>query len=86
MPITLTPDLEDWITARVAEGEFGSVEDGVRRLVKERIVERDLEDDELAWAKPLIDEGLAAIERNEFVSLEEFRRRTAKALAGKPRM
>ena len=86
MPITLTADLEYWIAARVEEGELGSLEDGVRRLVEERIAERDLEDDELAWAKPLIDEGLAAIERGEFVSLEEFRRRTAKALAGKPRM
>lgn len=85
MPITLTPDLEDWITARVAEGEFGSLEDGVRRLVEERIAELDLEDDEFAWAKPLVDEGLADIERGDTLSAEEFGLRTAEALAGKPR-
>lgn len=83
MPISLTPHLEEWIAARVAEGEFDSIEDGVRQLVEERIAERDLGDDDLTWLKPLIDEGLANIERGEIMSAEEFGLRTAEMLAGK---
>ena len=83
MPISLMPHLEEWIAARVAEGEFDSIDDGVRQLVEERIAERDLEGDDFAWAKPLIDEGLANIERGEIVSAEEFALRTAEMLASK---
>lgn len=43
------------------------------RRVHERIAERQLEADDLAWAKPYVDEGLAALERGEVLSREEYR-------------
>jgi antitoxin ParD1/3/4 len=81
MPITLTPDQEAWLQSHVAIGAFASVEEAARQLLDERIAERELEEDDLAWAKPLVDEGLAALERGEFMSLEEHKARNTARLA-----
>jgi antitoxin ParD1/3/4 len=80
MVIELTPEQETWIKARVAAGDFPSVEDAVRQLIDERIAElaQEVEEhDDMAWAKPLVDEGLAAFERGEFITLDEHRARNA---------
>ena len=51
-------------------------------MIDERIAERELEEsDDLGWAKPLVDEGLAALERGEFISLDEHKARNAARLA-----
>ncbi len=75
MMITLHPDQEAWLQARVAEGEFASVEAAARQLLAERIAELATEGedplDDLDWMKPYVDEGIAAIERGEFVTLEQ---------------
>jgi antitoxin ParD1/3/4 len=68
MNIKLPPDQEQWLNARVADGEFVSPEAAVRQMIAERMA---LESDDLAWAKPYVDEARAAIARGEFVSLEE---------------
>lgn len=81
MAITLTPDQEAWLQAHVATGDFPWIEEAARQLIDERIVERELEKDNLVWAKPLVEEGLAALERGEFISLEEHRARNAARLA-----
>ena len=81
MSITLTPDQEAWLQAHVATGDFASVEEAARQLIDERIVEREIEDDDLDWAKPLVDEELAALERGEFISLDEHKARNAARLA-----
>jgi antitoxin ParD1/3/4 len=81
MAITLTPDQEAWLKAHVAAGDFPSIEEAARQLIDERIVERELEKDDLAWAKPLVEEGLAALERGEHISLEEHKARNAARLA-----
>ncbi len=81
MAITLAPDQEAWLKAHVATGDFPSLEEAARQLIDERIVERELEKDDLAWAKPLVEEGLAALERGKFVSLEEHKARNAARLA-----
>jgi antitoxin ParD1/3/4 len=78
MPITLTPDQEAWLPRGDRRFRFG------RRggaPVARRIAERELEEDDLAWAKPLVDEGLAALERGEVMSLEEHKARNAARLA-----
>ena len=67
--------------AHVATGEFASIEEAVRQLVDERIAERDFDGDDLSWAKPLVDEGVAALDRGEFISLEEHKARNAARLA-----
>ena len=73
MQITLTSDQEAWIRSRIVAGEFASIEEAARSLIEAGIAEYDIEADDLAWAKPLVDEGIAALERGEFVSREEFR-------------
>jgi antitoxin ParD1/3/4 len=87
MPITLTPEQEIWIKAHVATGAFASVEEAARQLIDERIAElaRDVgdEQDDMAWAKPLVDEGLAALERGDFTTLEEHKARNAARLAAR---
>jgi antitoxin ParD1/3/4 len=81
MPITLTPEQEAWLQSHVATGAFASIEAAARQLIDEHIAERELEDDDLNWAKPLVDEGLAALERGECMSLEEHKARNAARLA-----
>jgi antitoxin ParD1/3/4 len=82
MTITLNPEQEAWLETRVASGDFASVEAAARQLIDERIAERALEDgDDLAWAKPYIDEALAEIARGEEITLEEHKARNAARLA-----
>ena len=82
MPIDLTPDQQAWLQAQVESGEFASIEQAVRQLLDERIAERDLlEADDLGWAKPLVDEALAAVARGEVLSLEEHEARMDARLA-----
>jgi Arc/MetJ-type ribon-helix-helix transcriptional regulator len=45
MPITLPPELEAWLQAHVANGDFSSVEEAARQLIKERIAERAAEEE-----------------------------------------
>jgi antitoxin ParD1/3/4 len=72
MIISLTPEQQAWLNAHVARGDFSSVEEAVRQLIDERIAERAAEEsDDLAWAKPLVDEALAAAARGEVISREE---------------
>jgi antitoxin ParD1/3/4 len=81
MLIALTPEQEAWLQLHVASGHFGSIEEAARRLVDERIAERELEDDDLGWAKPLVDQGLAELESGRTISLEEHKKRNAARLA-----
>jgi antitoxin ParD1/3/4 len=82
MTITLKPDQEAWLKTRVASGDFASIEAAARQLIDERIAERVLEEsDDLAWAKPYVDEALAEVERGEEITLEEHKVRNAARLA-----
>ena len=81
MTISLTPEQQAWIAAHVARGDFSSIEDAVRQLIDERIAERAAQvSDDLAWAKPYVDEALAEVERGEFLTLDEHRARNAARL------
>jgi antitoxin ParD1/3/4 len=81
MTITLSPDQAAWLANRVASGDFASAEDGVRQIVKVRIVEIELKDDELEWTKPYGDEAIAAVERGEYVTLDRQNTKMAPILA-----
>lgn len=83
MAITLTPEQETWIQAHVATGDFASIEQGARQLIDDRIAAESAVDDgdDMAWAKPLVDEARAAIARGEVMTLEEHRARNATRLA-----
>jgi antitoxin ParD1/3/4 len=82
MTITLNPEQEAWLETRVARGDFASVEAAARQLIDERIAQRALEEgDDLAWAKPYVDEALAEIGRGEEITLEQHKARNAARLA-----
>jgi hypothetical protein len=68
MNIKLLPEQEEWLNARVANGDFASPEAGVRQLIAERMA---FESDDFAWAKPYVDEARAAAARGEVLSLED---------------
>ena len=82
MTISLTPEQQAWLNAHVARGDFASVEEAVRQLIDERIAERAAEEsDDLAWAKPYVDEALADVARGNVLSREEHESRMAALLA-----
>ena len=82
MTITLKPDQEAWLKSRVASGDFASIEEAARQLIDERIAERAAEEaEDLAWAKPYVDEALADIARGAVMTLEEHEARTDARLA-----
>jgi antitoxin ParD1/3/4 len=83
MPITLTSEQETWLEAYVAAGEFASVEEAARQLIDDRIAEIAASgtDDDMEWARPMVDEARAAITRGETITLEEHRARNVERLA-----
>jgi antitoxin ParD1/3/4 len=85
MSITLTAEQDAWIKTHVAAGEFPSVEDAARQLIDDRIAqlsEGRLDDrEDLAWAKPWVDEARADITRGDVLTLEEHRARNAARFA-----
>ena len=76
--IKLTAEQESWLTARVADGEFSSVEAAALRCLDDRIAE---EADDLLWAKPLLDEAYADIARGDVLSLAEHDERNKLRIA-----
>jgi len=68
MNLTLPADQEHRLEARIASGEFQSAEDTVRQLIAERMI---VDDTNLAWAGPLVEEARAAVARGEISTLEE---------------
>ncbi len=82
MPITLTPEQEAWIQAHVATGDFASIEEAARQLIDDRIAELAVDDDDdMEWARPLLEEARADIARGDVITLEEHRARNATRLA-----
>jgi antitoxin ParD1/3/4 len=50
-------------------------------MLDERLAERDLEEDDLAWAKPYVEEALAEAAKGRVISREEHEARTAARIA-----
>jgi antitoxin ParD1/3/4 len=77
MNITLPREQQEWLEAQVRAGAYESIDEAVASIVSE-YMHLDLND--LDWAKPLIEEGRAALERGEGLTLEEHRARVAAKL------
>ena len=60
MTVTLTPDQIKWLESQVAGGRFDSSEDAAHLAVAGLVA---VDADDLAWAKPLVDEARASIAR-----------------------
>ena len=72
MHITLPREQQEWLEAQVKAGAYDSVEDAIASIITQHMV---VDIDDLAWARPLVDEGRAAIERGEGLTLDEHLRR-----------
>ena len=83
MNIRLKADTEEWLKAQVADGRFASVEDAVEALVADDRAQAQLADEDLSWAKPYIDEGIAALEAGKTIPAEEVHAEI-RALFAKP--
>jgi antitoxin ParD1/3/4 len=81
MMITLPPELEAWLQAHVAAGDYSSVEEAARQIIADRMAQSALESDNMEWAKPLVDEARAGIARGEVITVEEHKARNAARLA-----
>jgi antitoxin ParD1/3/4 len=68
MNVVLPPEQEQWLNARIAEGEFTSPEAAVRQMIAERMA---LDADDFAWARPYVDEARAAALRGEIVPVDD---------------
>ena len=81
----LTLEQQAWLTAHIESGEFSSPEEAFARLIDARMLE---EADDLAWARPHVEEAEAAIARGDVLTLDEHRARNVarlKALASSGR-
>jgi antitoxin ParD1/3/4 len=82
MPISLTPEQQTQLSAYVARGEFAFIEEAASQLIDERIAERALEEgDDLAWAKPYVDEALQDVAQGNVLTLQQHRARNVSRLA-----
>jgi antitoxin ParD1/3/4 len=77
MTIQLSPEQQRWLEAQVEAGHFASLEQAVAVAVADLMA--TVEDD-LEWAKPLVDEAIAAVERGEGIPGDEALARIRKFL------
>ncbi|MBI2737616.1 MAG: hypothetical protein HYX38_13870 [Rhodospirillales bacterium] len=77
MTITLPREQQEWLEAQVKAGYYDSIEDAVASIVAEHM---QLDIDDMSWARELVEEGRASVEREGGLSLEEHRRRVARKL------
>ena len=86
LTIALTDEQQAWLAAQVAAGAFPTMEAAVQQVLAERMAfeSASIADDDLLWAKPLVDEARASVARGDSFSLEEHRARNAarRALRG----
>ncbi len=69
MNITLPADQQKWLEAEVAAGHFESIDDALAAAVAELMA---IETDDLAWAKPYVEEARASVARGAVISGQEF--------------
>jgi antitoxin ParD1/3/4 len=68
MTITLHPSQQKWLEEQVAAGRFASVDDAVAVAIAELM---ETAGDDLAWAKPYVDEARDTVARGEVVSVDD---------------
>jgi len=72
MNITLPPEQQKWLEAEVTAGRFHSIDDAVAAAVAELM---SIHDDDLAWARPYVEQARASVARGDVVSGDEFFKR-----------
>lgn len=77
MTISLTLDQIRWLEAKVAAGEFATIDEAAQAIISEHMQE---DSQDLYWAKPLIDEAREQMVRGEVVSHADIKRELADRL------
>jgi antitoxin ParD1/3/4 len=72
MNVTLPSDQLEWLEAQVAAGRFRSVDEALVVAVADL---KAMRDDDLAWAKPYVEEARASVARGDVSSGEDFFKR-----------
>ena len=72
MNITLPPAQQKWLEAEVTAGRFQSMDDAVAAAVAELM---SIHDDDLAWAKPYVEQARASVAHGDVISGDEFFKR-----------
>jgi antitoxin ParD1/3/4 len=72
MNITLPAAQQKWLEAEVTAGRFQSMDDAVAAAVAELM---SIHDDDLAWAKPYVEQARASVARGDVISGDEFFKR-----------
>jgi antitoxin ParD1/3/4 len=83
MRIELDEKYREWLRARVAAGDYASMEEAVAAAIERMMLDDGPDDDDLAWAKPLVDEGVAQLDRGETFSHEDVFAHVASAIASR---
>jgi antitoxin ParD1/3/4 len=68
MTIQLSPEQQRWLEAQVEAGHFPSLEQAVAVAIADLMAAVE---DDLEWAKPLVDEAIAAVDRGEGIPSDE---------------
>ena len=80
MTITLKAEHESQLMALVAAGAYDSLEDALASAIEHLTVDTD---DDLAWAKPLVDQAIAQLERGERHSHDDVFADVREIIAGR---
>jgi antitoxin ParD1/3/4 len=72
MNIKLPIEQEEWLKAQVAAGCYASLDEALAVAVADLMA---IHSDELAWAKPYIDQARASVARGDVMSGEEYFKR-----------
>lgn len=68
MNITLPREQQEWLEAQVRAGAYDSIDHALSQFVAEHM---DLDVDDMAWARALVDEGRASLEQGKALTLSE---------------
>ena len=74
MTITLPREQQEWLEAQVKAGAYESVDAAVTNIIAQHM---HFDADDLAWARPLVDEARASVARGEGITLDEYHARMA---------
>jgi antitoxin ParD1/3/4 len=69
MNISLPIEQQQWLEAEVAAGRFASIDEALTVAVADL---KALMEDDLAWAKPYVDQARASVACGDVISGEEF--------------
>lgn len=69
MNVTLPAEQQEWLKAEIAAGRFKSIDDALAAAVAELML---IDGDDLAWARPYVEEARASVARGAVIGGEEF--------------